>query len=101
MTRLHRSRKTLFEMNTALHTALFTSSIAVVIVGAFVWVKVFHKKRKRRYDHPKSSAQPSSTLKQKRRRRRSSPAANPTLAETRGLPPVREDHRAVAEHYQN
>jgi hypothetical protein len=90
-------------MNTALHTALFTGSITVMIVAAFIWVKVFHKKRKRRYEHPKSSTQLSSTLKQKRRRRRrrSEPAANPTLAETRGLPPVREDHRAVAEHYQN
>jgi|GEM_PF-5574790 len=86
-------------MNTALHTALFTGSITVMIVAAFIWVKVFHKKRKRRYEHPKSSTQLSSTLKQKRRR--SEPAANPTLAETRGLPPVREDHRAVAEHYQN
>ena len=88
-------------MNTALHTALFTGSITVMIVAAFIWVKVFHKKRKRRYEHPKSSTQLSSTLKQKRRRRRSEPAANPTLAETRGLPPVREDHRAVAKHYPN
>lgn len=97
-------------MNTALHSVLFTSSITVVIIGAFFWVKIFHKKRKRRYEHPKSgtaieagksSAQLSSTRKQKRRRRRSGPVANPTLAETRGLPPVREDYRAVAEHYQN
>jgi hypothetical protein len=97
-------------MNTALHTALFTSSITVVIVGAFIWVKIFHKKRKRRYEYPKSGATPgnqkppaqiSGTRKQKRRRRRSGPAANPTLAETRGLPPIREDHRAAAEHYQN
>jgi hypothetical protein len=88
-------------MNTALHTALFTGSITVVVIGAFIWVKVFHKKRKRRYEHPKSAVQLSSPRKQKRRRRRSSPAANPTLAETRGLPPAREDHRAVAEHYQN
>jgi hypothetical protein len=97
-------------MNTALNTALFTSSITVVIVGAFIWVKLFHKKRKRRYDYPKSrattgnqksTAQVSTTRKQKRRRRRTVPTANPTLAETRGLPPMREDHRAVAEHYQN
>ncbi len=89
-------------MNTALNTALFTGSISIVIIGAFIWIKVFHKKRKRSYEHPKSSAQLSTTRKQKRRRRRrSGPAANLTLAETRGLPPVREDHRAVAEHYQN
>ncbi len=88
-------------MNTALHTTLFTSSITIVIIGAFIWVKVFHKKRKRRYEHPKSSVQLPSTRKLKRRRRRDAPVANPTLAETRGLPPVREDHRAVAEHYQN
>jgi hypothetical protein len=88
-------------MYTTFHTALFTSSITVVIIGAFIWVKVFHKKRKRRYEHPKSSTKLSSPRKQKRRRRRSEPPANPTLAETRGLPPVREDHRAVAEHYQN
>ncbi len=88
-------------MNTALNTALFTSSITVVIIGAFIWVKVFHKKRKRRYEHPKSSTQLSSTRKLKRRRRHSETAAKPTLAETRGLPPVREDHRDAAEHYQN
>lgn len=88
-------------MNHTLNTVLFTGSISIVILGAFIWIKVFHRKRKRRYEHPKSSAQLSSTRKQKRRRRRSGPAANPTLAETRGLPPVREDHRDAAEHYQN
>lgn len=88
-------------MNTVFHTTLFTSSIAVVIIGAFVWVKIFHKKRKRRYEHPTSAAKLSGPRKQKRRRRRSGLVANPTLAETRGLPPIREDHRAVAEHYQN
>ena len=87
-------------MNTSLHTALFTGSITAVVIGAFIWVKVFHKKRKRRYEHPKSSVQLSTPRKQKRRRR-TGHAAKPTLAETRGLPPVREDHRAVAEHYQN
>lgn len=88
-------------MSYASNAALFTASLSIVIVGAFILVKVFHKKRKRRYEYPKSSAQLPDTRKQKRRRRRSAPAANPTLAETRGLPPKREDYRDAAEHYQN
>ena len=88
-------------MSYASNTALFTAALTTVIIGAFVLTKAFHKKRKRRYEHPKSSTQLSSTRKQKRRRRRSVPAANPTLAETRGLPPRREDYRDAAEHYQN
>lgn len=87
-------------MSYASNTALFTASLSIVIIGAFVFAKAFHKKRKRRYEHPKSSAQLSTPRKQKRRRRRSRPT-NPTLAETRGLPPKREDYRSVAEHYQN
>jgi len=97
-------------MDTLFQTLAFIGALTIVIVAAFFWAKVIRKKAKRRYEYPKPSGTDSRKgsnqfssggKKQKRRRRRSQPPTNPTLAQTRGLPPVREDHRAVAEHYQN
>jgi len=97
-------------MNSHLEYPILGAAIFLVICLSVFWAKNIRKTRKRRYSHPKSTTSTdqknttsyfSSPRKQKRRRRRSEPRANPTLAETRGLPPVREDHRAAAGHYQN
>jgi hypothetical protein len=96
-------------MNSTLNTALFTGSIATVVAAIFFWAKVIRRTRKRRYDYPKRATSPGnkkspalfSSARKQKHRRRSGIVANPTLAETRGLPPVREDHRAAAGHYQN
>ncbi len=52
-------------------------AIAAVTVIIFLWAVVFHKRG----------------VKQRRRRRhsRSKPGNNPTLAETGGLPPIRDN----------
>ena len=90
---------------------LILGTAMLLVTGLLIfWAKAIRKPRKRRYEYPKpistdsrkaSKQFSSGGRKQKRRRRRSEPPTNPTLAETRGLPPIREDHRAVAEHYQN
>ena len=97
-------------MKSHLEYPILGTAILFVIGIVVFWAKNIRKTRKRRYEYPKpatstntqkAAAQLSIARKQKRRRRRSEPCANPTLAETRGLPPVREDHRAAAGHYRN
>ena len=98
-------------MNAHIEYLILGAAILLVIGIVVFWAKNIRKPRKRRYEYPKPVAATDSRKvsnqfsatgkKQKRRRRRSEPPTNPTLAETRGLPPIREDHRASAEHYQN
>ena len=52
--------------------------IALVTIGAFIWAVVFHNNAKPR----------------RKRRRRHRRQINPTLAQTGGLPPVREEERS-------
>ena len=96
-------------MNTHMEYLILGAAILLVTGLLIFWAKAIRKPRKRRYEYPKPSATDSrkvsnhfsSSGRKQKRRRRSEPPTNPTLAETRGLPPIREDHRASAEHYQN
>lgn len=81
---------------------IFTGAIFLVAVGIVLWAGVLRKRRKRRERHhwrrqsrQGATAAPEAKAAEppaesKRRRRRSEPPRNPTLAETRGLPPVRD-----------
>lgn len=88
--------------NTVWEALIMTGSLMFVVGMAGLWA-VYHSKRKRRrkHHHPHReqlavdvSASDSSAereeKKHRRRRRRSQPPMNPTLAQTGGLPPVRD-----------
>jgi hypothetical protein len=90
---------------------------ALLLVSGVVvfWAIAIRKPRKRRPRHhwrSQSAKDSAAALAAKaketppaeasrRRRRRSELPRNPTLAETRGLPPVREAQSGPDEHYQN
>jgi len=86
---------------------IYGSALLVVAVGLFLWAGTVRKPRKRKERHhwrsgsPKHSIDLGAATKQRRRRRRSEPPRNPTLAETRGLPPLREGPEDPKQHYQH
>jgi len=94
---------------------IFTGAIFLVALAIVLWAAVLRKRRSRRERHHwqrpsrKDSTTPMATkptapppgAASRRRRRRSEPPRNPTLAETRGLPPVRNAQSAPTEHFQN
>lgn len=95
---------------------IFTGAILLVALAIVLWAAVLRKRRSRRERHhwhrqsrkdstipmaTKPAAAPPAEASRRRRRRRSEPSRNPTLAETRGLPPVRDAQSAPTEHYQN
>lgn len=102
-------------MNPGLHFALLTAmsrtmeyllfSGAILVVAGIIalWAAIVRKPRgTRRYRYRRPSrAEPPPVSKKSKRRRRSEPPRNPTLAETRGLPPVRKPGGASSEPYQN
>jgi hypothetical protein len=57
-----------------------TVAILLAGLGALIWLVKFRKKRKRKY----------------RQRRHEERKLNPTLAESGGLPPVREEKKSAA-----
>ncbi len=72
--------------NRALYLAL-TCLVALL----FLWAVFIRKpRRERRYKYQRGPRSSSASNSKSRRRRRSKPPMNPTLAETRGLPPIRE-----------
>jgi hypothetical protein len=74
------------------------AAVGVVIVLSFLFVFIFRKrllrKRKRRHHHHSSAPAAAEEAQPKRRRwrrpRREHRPLNPTLAQTHGLPPVRD-----------
>ena len=84
------------------------TAIIVVSVGAFIWAAFVRKRRPDRHFHPlmprsRHRARHGAAwslrrlLKAKRRRRRRRALqANPTLAETGGLPPIRPENSPPA-----
>lgn len=98
-----------------MHFLIYAGAIVLVAGIVVLWAVLFRKKpREPRYQYRraqptdvaansviKSAAAVSSHKGDRRRRRRSEPRRNPTLAETRGLPPVRDEQPAPTEHYQH
>lgn len=102
-------------LTTWMHFLIYAGAIALVAGLVMLWAVLLRKKpREPRYQYrraqpagidsnipAKQTATATSAKGERRRRRRSEPRRNPTLAETRGLPPVREDQSASTEHYQH
>lgn len=80
--------------------------IFLVIALVFLWAAFIRKPSRRgvKYQRPRRATPNShdTSIRRRKRRRRDKTKnpANPTLAETRGLPPIREDYRANADYYQ-
>jgi len=93
---------------------IYGGAIAVVAGGVMLWAVLFRKRRKHRsYPHhrdrslsraasAKSSTETDGAADngERKRRRRSEPRRNPTLAETRGLPPIRGEESPPPEPNQ-
>lgn len=62
-----------------------------LVVLLFLWAFFIRKpRRERRYKYRRAPRSASTSHSKSKRRHRSQPPMNPTLAETRGLPPIRE-----------
>jgi hypothetical protein len=57
-----------------------TVAVLVVAIGSLLWFAVFRRKKQRKHKH--------------RRHRREQRQLNPTLAQTGGLPPARENEKS-------
>ncbi|MDB6108625.1 MAG: hypothetical protein JWR69_375 [Pedosphaera sp.] len=79
---------------------IILGALVAIVLVVFIWAACFRKKprqRKYRYQHSDKAAPVAATQngngdarKKWRRPRRARRQLNPTLAETRGLPPVRD-----------
>lgn len=80
----------MFALSSVLEYALLGAALLLVAGGLIFWAVAIRKppgKPRYKYHRPPQDQPPASRRK---RKRRSEPPRNPTLAETRGLPPVRE-----------
>jgi hypothetical protein len=83
-------------------TAIFITLLVLIVAGVFIWAAFFRKPTRRRSSRHRSRpkeevASPNGaadaaaqTVRRRHKRRRKRQPLNPTLAETRGLPPVRD-----------
>jgi cell division septation protein DedD len=91
-----------FALSTFMEYLLLIGAIVLVAVLVVFWAVAIRKPRsERRYKYhrvPRGEAPPET--KRSKRKRRSEPPRNPTLAETRGLPPIRESGPGSNQDYQ-
>ena len=91
-----------FALSTLMEYVLLISAILLVAGVVVFWAVAIRKpKGERRYKYhraPRGQMPPPAPAA--KRKRRAEPPRNPTLAETRGLPPVRESQPASDERYQ-
>ena len=91
-----------FALSTLMEYVLLIGAILFVAVVVVIWATAIRKpKGERRYKYhrvPRGETPPPS--QSSKRKRRSEPPRNPTLAETRGLPPVRESQSTSDQRYQ-
>lgn len=94
-------------MNEKFEHSMLMGIIFLVIVAIFVWAAFIRKPSRRHHSHRPRDPRPHSNTeflkarKRRKRRRKDKLPMNPTLAQTRGLPPVRDDHRSSGDHYQS
>jgi Flp pilus assembly protein TadB len=91
-------------VTTLVQYLIFGGAILLVAGGVMLWAVRFRRKpRTRRYHYRRSQPadRTAAAPVKKERRRRSEPPRNPTLAETRGLPPVRDEQSASTGNYQH
>jgi hypothetical protein len=74
------------------------AALGLAILAALSWTLLFHKTRRRHHGHSRRWSPPASDAseperhrKRIRKQRRPHRPRNPTLAETGGLPPVRQN----------
>jgi hypothetical protein len=103
---VHAIRRWTASQSTGIQNTIFFGSIALIVFVVFAWAIVFRKQRhrhhrhhhhqKRRYPEPvmNKSDEPRRGIffnRRKKRKRKERLRANPTLAETGGLPPPRDE----------
>ncbi len=92
----------LFAVGLLMEYVLLIGAILLVAGVVVFWAAAIRKpKGERRYKYhriPRGQTPPAPEAA--KRKRRSEPPRNPTLAETRGLPPMREASPAADERYQ-
>jgi hypothetical protein len=83
-------------------TLIFFALLVLLVAGVFIWAVAIRKptrrRSSRRHSKPKdevtnpdgAGAQAPRTVRRRRRRRRPRQPLNPTLAQTHGLPPLRD-----------
>ena len=92
----------IFALSTLMEYLLLIGAILFVAGAVMFWAVVLRKppgERRYKYHRPPPGTPPPAP-KSSKRKRRSEPPLNPTLAETRGLPPVRESHSAADQRHQ-
>ncbi len=83
-------------MRTLIEYSIYCGAILLVAAVFFFWAVAVRQPRKRKHRHHwrtgsrKKSADPGPDAESAGHRRRSELPRNPTLAETRGLPPLRD-----------
>ena len=92
----------LFAVGLLMEYLLLSGALLLVVSGVVYWAAAIRKpKGERRYKYHRSPrGQTPPPAPASKRKRRSEPPRNPTLAETRGLPPVRESQSAADQRYQ-
>lgn len=96
-------------VTTLIQYLIYGGAILLVAGAVMIWAVAFRRKpktRRYRYHRHQSGRSDSkdtsdSAAEKSERRRRAEPRRNPTLAETRGLPPVRGEESSSTEHYQH
>jgi len=89
-------------VSTVMEYLILSGAILLVAAVLVFWAAAIRKpKSERRYKyHRAPRGQTPPPPQSAKRKRRSEPPRNPTLAETRGLPPVRESQSTSDERYQ-
>jgi len=93
---------------TVIEYLIYCGAITVVALGIFYWAVAVRKPRKRKHRHHWRSGSRKNSAPEnpagdasRRRRRRAELPRNPTLAETRGLPPLRDGQSDSTQLYQH
>lgn len=83
--------------NLWLEIGIIVGVAVLIVVGGIVWAKYFRNQPRRRHAHSNTiMGAPAGSSGKKRGRGERYSRRNPTLAETGGLPPIREDLDATA-----
>lgn len=105
------SLQNLFRVLSFHSTIIFLVLLVLLVAGVFIWAAFFRKPTRRRSSRhrwrPKEEvvkqngevAPAPQQARRHRKRRRQRQPLNPTLAETRGLPPVRDKQSAPPPSY--
>jgi cell division septation protein DedD len=91
-----------FALSSVMEYVLLIGAILLVAGVVVVWAAIVrrpHRNPRYKY-HRVPRGQTPPPPKASKRKRRSEPPLNPTLAETRGLPPIRESGPGSKQDYQ-